>query len=203
MFEYQMNRERRTTDGKNKSKLAMDFLLKEKDQLGDKINTIYALSSFRNVVYNMMEKYDLTSNEVSVIMWAYPYKFFSREAMVDRLRIGRTHSRGILNGLVEKKFLDQYSDGFWMEQEEDKYSDIMDYTYVQTEDRYIAPRYRLARKGTRLMNEVINEVHERFVRAWPWEIRDGEIDKISYMKLPKKPEKGEYKGNYNYPPNWK
>lgn len=192
MFEYQMNRERRTVDGKNKKKLPMEFLLKDKDQLGDKINTIYALSSFRNVVYNMMEKHDLTANEVSIIMWAYPYKFFSREAMVDRLRIGRTHSRGLLKGLVEKRFLDEYSDGFWMKQEEEKYSDIMDYSYTIEEDKYIAPRYRLAHKGTRLMNEVINEVHERFVMAFPWDTRDGSIDKVAYLKLPKRP-------NYNYP----
>jgi len=191
-FEYQMNRVRRTSDGKNKKKLPMEFLLKEKDQLGDKINTIYALSSFRNVVYNMMEKHDLTANEVSIIMWGYPYKFFSREAMVDRLRIGRVHSRGLLNGLVDKGFLDQYSDGFWMEQEEDKYSEVMDYTYTEANDRYIAPRYRLAKKSIRLMNEVINEVHERFVRAFPWDTRNELIDKVAYLKLPKKP-------NYNYP----
>lgn len=197
-FEYQMNRKRETIDNKNKRKLPMELLLKDKNQLGEDIDIIYMLSSFRNVIYNAMEETGLGASHISIIFWGYPYTFFSREGMVQSLRIGRVHSNRYLRELEEEGWLDQYSIAFWIEQEKDKYSDVMDYTYGVTEDKYVGPRYRLSRKANMLINRIVKEVRGNLVKAWPWETRDSEIDRIAYLKKPADPN-----GNYNYPPNWK
>lgn len=191
-FEYQMNRKRKTIDNKNKRKLPMELLLKDKNQLGEDIDIIYMLSSFRNVVYNAMEETGLNSTQISILFWGYPYTFFSREGMVQSLRVGRVHSNRHLRELEEKGWLDQYSIAFWLEQEADKYSDVMDYTYGVTEDKYVGPRYRLSRKANMLIGRITKEVRGRLVKAWPWETRSEKTDHIAYLKMPNR-------ANYNYP----
>lgn len=191
-FEYQMNRKRKTIDGKNKKKLPRELLLKDKSQLGEDIDIIYMLSSFRNVVYNAMEETGLNSTKISILFWGYPYTFFSRKGMVESLRIGRVHSNRHLRELEEEGWLDEYSIAFWMKQDKEKYSDVMDYTYSLEEDKYVAPRYRLSRKANMLINRIVKEVNGRLVKAWPWETRSENVDHIAYLKMPNRP-------NYNYP----
>lgn len=180
-----MPKPRRTVNGKNKSKLLREFLLKDNSQLGERKKTGYILSSFRNIFYNTLElRGDLTVIELSVILWAFPYVFFSKKALRNRLRMGYNTAPKVVEELIDKGYVEQYSNHFMVEGEREVKSELMGYTYTEVYDKMIQPRYRLTRKGTQLCTTIIDEVDEHLVSSFPYEEREA-WETFKYIGLSK------------------
>ena len=178
-------RKQDATNKPHKKKLTREFLLKSDAQLGEKKETAYFLSSYRNIFYNVLEKNkDISVLGLSILLWAYPYTFFSMNAIRDRCRVGTANLRSIVRQLENEGYIEQYSKSFYMTQETNKYSDIMDMSYTIEEEVKIPPRWRVAVKGTRLVNKIINEIDSGLISSVEWEKREP-MEAYSYMKIPK------------------
>jgi len=106
------------------------------------------------------------------------------KAIRDRCRVGSANLRSIVRQLENEGYIEKYSKSFYMTQENDKYSDIMDMSYTVEEDVKIPPRWRVAVKGTRLVNKIIDQIDSGLISSVEWEKREA-MEAISYMKIPK------------------
>lgn len=167
-----MPRKGQTKDNLHKRKIKRGFLLKKDAQMGERKKTAYIMSSFRNIFYNTLEHVEeLTVLQLSVVLWAYPYTFFNRETCYQRLRISPQILRRVFPALLEKGYIEEYSSGYYMQAEREKYSDIMDMTYMETYDKFVTPTYRLTRKSTLLVHKMVDEIDGNLINSFPYETR--------------------------------
>lgn len=160
-------------DDRNKKKVRREFLLKEPSKLGERKEKAYILSNFRNMMYNTMEVKGLTINELSIVMWAYPYTFFSREALIERCRIGIRGTQETISGLMEKGYIDVYAPDQMVLEDvvvKSRLEGMSD--YIEQKKVRQPARYRLTRKGTQLCNMIIDEIDQGIVNAFEYETRE-------------------------------
>ncbi len=176
----------RTITNKHNKKVRRDFLLKNDSQLGERKQTAYFISSYRNIFYNILNEHeDLNVTTLSILLWAYPTVFFSSKACVDRLWVGKRNIKKYLNEMIRNGWLEVYSKKFLVEQELERYSDIMDMTYTEVEEIEVKPRYRLTRKASVLAGKVIDELNNGgWQAALIYDDRYEEVMRQHYMKLP-------------------
>lgn len=149
--------------------LKREFVIREDLKELKNYEVMIAMTNYRNLFYNFMDKLDLTSNELSIILFAYPYRFFSREAMKQRLRMNVTASRTALNNLVTKGYMREYSNRQIIETEIFRQSEVCD--YIETVDKVLAPRFALTDYGKRYCTNFFREVAEGIVAGYPFDER--------------------------------
>lgn len=169
--------------GRNLKKTAREFHLKSKSDIGeDRYNNVLILSNYRNIFYNTLEIENLTVSELSLILWANAYHFFSREAVIKNLRIGINNVNKTVKSLMDMGYMEEYSPKQTIQVEVQKKSNLGDWTYTETVDKVMAPRYRLRMAGTRLANRVADAISEGVIHSFAYETRE-DVERMPFMKI--------------------
>lgn len=149
--------------------LKREFVIREDLKELNNYEIMIAMTNYRNLFYNFMDKLDLTSNELSLILFAYPYRFFSREAMKQRLRMSVASSRKALLSLIDKGYVMEYSARQIIESEIYRESEVCN--YIETVDKVLAPRFALTSYAKRYCTNFFREVTEGIVAGYPFDER--------------------------------
>lgn len=167
----------------NSKKIRREFLLKTEERLGEYMKTAYICSNFRNIYYNIMEEKKLDVNEVAIILWAYPYEFFSRAGIADKCRIGWRGVNNCVKSLVDKGYVEKYSPEQTLTEDvyvKAKLEGMND--YLERRTFRLAPRYKLTSKATRLCESVYKEIDSGIVDAVRYAERD-DVERSKFIKI--------------------
>lgn len=149
--------------------LKREFVIREDLKELDNYEIMIAMTNYRNLFYNMLDTLELTSNELSLILFAYPYRFFSREAMKQRLRMNVAASRIALSNLIKKGYIREYSAIQMIETEIFRQSEVCNYT--ETIDKVLPARFCLSQYGKTVCTKFFKEVSQKVLAGYPFDER--------------------------------
>lgn len=124
-----------------------------KSKMGDDYGLYMILANFRNALYNTYDEFKdegLTPQKINIIIWAYPYRFFTYNGMINELRIGSQNIRKDITLMKKKGWIEEYSprQNYEFSERRDKWGDGKEF-YYEVVSKTLAPRYCLTAKGRR------------------------------------------------------
>lgn len=155
--------------GKRDDTLRREFAIRKDFKDHPLYSTAVVVTNYRNLFYNFSDRLSLTPSEVSVLLFAFPYRFFSREALKQRLRMGDKTAKASVASLIDKGYITNYSDLQIIEDTIYRESEVCNYT--ETIDKVLAPRLCLTYYGKKTCNDFFAEITKGVIAGYPYDER--------------------------------